>query len=74
MKRYNISGIYIFDKFDGEERRKPTCIEDCNDDTRQEWLESLDKVALIDTINHLCHALHTVAEQTETIVRGYEDD
>lgn len=74
MKRYNLSGIYIFDQFEGEERRQPTCIEDCNDATRQAWLESLDKTALINTINHLCHILHIVAEQTETRVKGYEND
>lgn len=37
-KRRNISGIYIFDKFPTDEKRQPTCIEDCSQDTRREWL------------------------------------
>lgn len=63
MTRHNLSGIYIFDQFEDEDKRQPTCIEDCQDSTRQAWLESLDKTALINTINHLCHTLHIVAEQ-----------
>lgn len=37
-KRRNISGIYIFDKFPDDEKRQPTCIEDCSQDTRRAWL------------------------------------
>lgn len=37
-KRRNISGIYIFDKFPTDEKRQPTCIEDCSQDTRRAWL------------------------------------
>lgn len=29
MKRRNISGIYIFHKFENENNLKPTCFEDC---------------------------------------------
>lgn len=58
MKRYNISGIYIFDKFPEEERKQPTCIEDCQEETRTQWLESLEKEALINTVNILCDTLH----------------
>jgi len=36
--RRNISGIYIFDKFPGEEKRLPTCIEDCQQATRRKWV------------------------------------
>lgn len=46
MKRYDISGIYIFDKFPDEEKRQPTCVEDCQEETRMKWLESLDLEAL----------------------------
>lgn len=63
MERYDLSGIYIFDQFDGEERRQPTCIEDCTPHTRQKWLESQDKEALIKITNHLCETIHTIAEQ-----------
>ena len=43
LKRRGLSGIYIFDTFPGEERRKPTCVEDCQESTRREWLETLEK-------------------------------
>ena len=36
--RRGISGIYIFDKFPDDERRQPTCIEDCQQETRRAWL------------------------------------
>lgn len=36
--RRNISGIYIFDKFPDEEKRLPTCIEDCQQTTRRKWV------------------------------------
>lgn len=58
MKRYGLSGIYIFDKFPGEEKRQPTCIEDCQEETRTQWLEGLEKEALINTVNLLCDTLH----------------
>lgn len=29
LKRRDLSGIYIFDTFPGEQKRQPTCIEDC---------------------------------------------
>ena len=66
MKRYGISGIYIFDKFPGEEKRQPTCIEDCQPETRQKWFESLETEALIRTLHHLCTTLHNFAENLES--------
>ena len=60
--RHNLSGIYIFDQLEGDEKRKPTCIEDCNKDTRQEWLESLEKEGLIRTVDRLCEVLHQIGE------------
>ena len=62
MKRYGLSGIYIFDKFPEEERRQPTCIEDCQEETRTQWLEGLEKEALIRTVNILCNTLHKFAD------------
>lgn len=44
--RHNISGIYIFDKFEGEEKRQLTCFEDCTEETQDKWLTSLDIEAL----------------------------
>lgn len=62
-KRRNLSGIYIFDKFPEDERRKPTCIEDCQEETRKKWLETLEKEALINCIEQLCGTLRAVSDQ-----------
>ena len=62
-KRRNLSGIYIFDKFPEDERRIPTCLEDCQEETRKEWLENLEKEALINTIEHLCNVLREISDQ-----------
>ena len=59
--RSNLSGIYIFDTLEGE--RKPTCIEDCREETRLEWLNSLEKEALINTVDHLCQTLKNISNQ-----------
>lgn len=61
--RHNLSGIYIFDKLEGDENKLPTCIEDCREETRLKWLESLDKEALINTVEHLCNTLKNISEQ-----------
>lgn len=46
MNRRNLSGIFILDKFEDEESRKPTCFEDCSELTQDEWLNSLEPEAL----------------------------
>lgn len=45
-KRRNLSGIYIFEKFEGEDKREPTCFEDCTEETQDKWLNSLEPEAL----------------------------
>lgn len=65
FKRYGLSGIYIFDKFPEETKRQPTCIEDCQEKTRLEWLESQDFKCLVNTVNILCNVLHNFAESLE---------
>lgn len=62
-KRRNLSGIFIFDKFPEDERREPTCIEDCQEETRKQWLESLEKEALVNTIEHLCEVLRNISDE-----------
>jgi len=44
--RRGLSGIYIFEKLEGDKKRKPTCFEDCTIDTKREWLDSLDTEGL----------------------------
>jgi hypothetical protein len=53
LKRRDLSGIFIFDTFPGEERRKPTCIEDCQQETRRKWCMSKDPDYLRETIKIL---------------------
>lgn len=62
-KRRGLSGIFIFDQFPGEECRKPTCVEDCQEETRKKWLETLSREALINTIEYLCKTLREVSDQ-----------
>ena len=66
-KRRNLSGIYIFDTFPGEDKRQPTCIEDCQEETRKNWLESLEKESLINTVEHLCETLRCISDQFEIV-------
>ena len=40
--RRDLSGIYIFDKFEGEEQREPTVFEDCNEETQDKQLDTLE--------------------------------
>lgn len=68
-KRCNLSGIYIFDKLEGDEKQIPTCIEDCNKETRTKWLESLEKERLISTIDHLCETLKRISNQFGIMAR-----
>lgn len=62
MKRRNLSGIFIFDKLEGEEKPTPTCLEDCTPETRLKWLEELEKGALINCIEHLCETINEFSE------------
>lgn len=46
MNRRNLSGVYIFHKFDDEESRQPTCFEDCPRDKQEAWLNDLEPEAV----------------------------
>ncbi len=65
LKRRDLSGLYIFDTFPGEEKRKPTCIEDCQQETRRKWCMAQTQVCLRDTIKNLAH---TFKEMTDYLV------
>lgn len=65
MKRRNISGIYIFEKFEGEDRRQPTCFEDCNEKTQDEWLDSLDVEALKRLSKQLAETIKEISEKLD---------
>lgn len=64
--RRGISGIYIFDKFPEDERRQPTCIEDCQQETRRAWVMQQEDTEcakdattkIYDAFLGLCNYLH----------------
>lgn len=62
MERRNLSGVYIFEQFEGEPKRQPTCFEDCTEETQDKWLASLDVEALKNLAKHLAGTLIEVAD------------
>ncbi len=68
MKRRNLSGIYIFDKFEDEIKRQPTCFEDCQEATQDEWLNSLDQTALKNLSKKLAETLKDIGEQLDLTI------
>ena len=73
LKRRNLSGIYIFETFEGEEKRQPTCFEDCTEITQDKWLDSLEKQALKNLAKQLAGTLIQVADFAG-VVNGGEDE
>jgi len=62
MKRRNLSGIYIFHKFEDEPKREPTCFEDCPPEKQDEWLNSLDPEAVKNLAKMLASTLRKVGD------------
>lgn len=62
MKRRNLSGIFIFEQFEGEEKREPTCFEDCTEATQDKWLDTLETEALKNLSKQLAETLIGVAD------------
>ena len=60
MNRRNLSGVYIFHKFEDEERRQPTCFEDCPEEKQDEWLNSLDPEAVKNLAKQLGKTIRTI--------------
>jgi len=73
MNRRNLSGIYIFHKFEDEERRKPTCFEDCPEEKQDEWLNSLDPEAVKHLAKELGNVLRKIGDQFG-IMQGEEPE
>lgn len=67
MIRRNLSGIYIFDKFKDEEKREPTCFEDCQESTQDKWLEGLEREALISLAKQLGKAIRDIGDELNLI-------
>jgi hypothetical protein len=74
MNRRNLSGIYIFHKFEDEERRQPTCFEDCPEEKQDEWLNSLDPEAVKSLAKHLGKTLRNIGDQFELSTESEDDE
>jgi hypothetical protein len=74
MNRRNLSGIYIFHKFEDEERRQPTCFEDCPEKKQDEWLESLNPEAVKSLAKHLGKTLRNIGDQFELSTESEDDE
>ena len=65
VNRRNISGIYIFYKFEDEEKKEPTCFEDCPEEKQDEWLNSLDAEAVKNLAKMLGRTIRSLADQLD---------
>ncbi len=65
--RRNISGIYIFHQFEDEDKREPTCFEDCPESKQDEWLDSLDNEALKNLSKMLANKLREICDKFDIL-------
>ncbi len=63
MKKRNLSGIYIFDKFGDDEKETPTCIEECKEETLDKWIDSMDREGLIRIIKYLADVINKIGDE-----------
>lgn len=63
MNRRNLSGIYIFHKFEDEEDIEPTCFEDCPEERQDEWLNILEVEGLRNLSKQLAKTLKDIGEE-----------
>jgi hypothetical protein len=67
MKRKGLSGVYIFYKFEYEDKRKPTCFEDCPVEKQDEYLNSLEPEAIKNLAKHLAFALKYIGDEFDLV-------
>ena len=65
--RRNLSGVFIFEQFEGEEKRQPTCFEDCTEETQNKWLSDMSNENLISLAKHLAKTINDIAESFDII-------
>lgn len=41
MKRRNLSGVFLYEKFEDDDDKKPTCFEECSIEKQKLFLDSL---------------------------------
>jgi len=74
LKRRGLSGIFIFETFPGEERRKPTCFEDCSEEKQDEWLENLEPIAVKRLAKALGKTLIDIADKFDITAVSKEEE
>lgn len=65
MNRRNLSGIYIFHKFDDDDRKRPTCFEDCPEEKQDEWMDSLEPEAVKNLAKQLGKTIRDIGDRFE---------
>lgn len=74
VKRRSLSGLYIFHQFEDEERREPTCFEDCPEEKQDEWLNSLDPEAVKRVAKVMAGTLRKIGDMFDITTEKQEDD
>lgn len=72
--RRSLSGIYIFDTLPGDEKRQPTCFEDCTEETQNKWLDSLEPEALKNLSIKLASCLREIGDMFDIVSGSSEDN
>jgi hypothetical protein len=67
LKRRNLSGVYILHKFEDEEKKEPTCFEDCPVAVQDKWLESLELDAVRNLAKILGGTLREIGDQFDLV-------
>lgn len=74
MRRRNLSGVFIFEKFEDEEKREPTCFEDCQESTQDKWLNTLEPEAVKNLAKHLAKTIRKIGDQFDITIKPLEDE
>lgn len=69
INRRNLSGIYIFHKFEEDERREPTVFEDCPEEKQDEWLATLDPEAVKNLAKQLGRTIRSIGDQLDLLAQ-----
>jgi hypothetical protein len=73
LKRRGLSGVYIFEQFEDEPKRQPTCFEDCTEATQDKWLDTLEPEALKNLAKQLAKTLIAVADYAGVTTGGDDE-
>jgi hypothetical protein len=65
MNRRNLSGIYIFHKFEDDDRTRPTCFEDCPEEKQNEWLDTLSDDSVKSLAKQLGKTIRDIGDRFE---------